>query len=310
MKKTGWSCVLITSRSDSKVRQTCFSGVTFLLFLAIAIVGLTGMVRLVSIGLSFGIAKFGVYEARLENEGLLSKIKFLGRFMEKEAEKIDKLVQFEDSKRLQYGLNKISTDVRQAGIGGLPDGSETMLASLLDPVLLKAEAVKESIVVLLRRAELQDSTFSQMTTYVQELHKQWSQRPSIWPTNGRITSSFGYRLHPIIGENMFHEGIDIANAVMTPVYATADGLVEFAGPRDNFGKVIILKHSDYNCETIYAHLHQFTINKGQTVKRGQLIGYMGNSGRSTGSHLHYEVRNTNRTVNPLAYILPSDAIVD
>ncbi|HEX2958079.1 MAG TPA: M23 family metallopeptidase, partial [Chitinispirillaceae bacterium] len=310
MKKMGWSCVLITSRSCSKVRQIGFSGLAFILFAVISVSGIVGMVRLVKISSSYVIAKFGVYEARRENEGLLSKVKFLGRFMAREADKIEKLVEFEDAKRLQYGLNKISSDVRQAGVGGLPESGEMMLTTLLDPVLLKAEAVKESIIVLLRRAELQDSTFSQMTNCVEILHKQWSQRPSIWPTNGRITSPFGYRFHPIVKENVFHEGIDLANKVGTPVYATADGVVEFVGMRDNYGRVIILKHNEYACETIYAHLNQAAVNKNQSVKRGELIGHMGNSGRSTGSHLHYEVRTQNRTVNPLSYILPTDAIVD
>jgi murein DD-endopeptidase MepM/ murein hydrolase activator NlpD len=292
------------------VRQAYFSSLVFVLFAVISVLGIAGMVRLVYIGTSFGVAKFGVYEARRENDGLLSKVKFLSRFMAKEAEKIEKLVEFEDGKRLQYGLNKISNDVRQAGVGGLPESSEMMITSLLDPVLLKAEAVKDSIIVLLRRAELQDSTLSQMTNCVQQLHRQWSQRPSIWPTNGRITSAFGYRFHPIIQENTFHEGIDLANKVGTPVYATADGTVEYVGARDNYGKIIILKHTEYACETIYAHLHQASVNKNQVVNRGDLIGYMGNSGRSTGPHLHYEVRTQNRCVNPLSYILPTDAIVD
>lgn len=310
MKKVGWSCVLITSRSCSKVRQISFSGLALTLFTVISVLGIVGMVRLVKIGGSYAVAKFGVYEARRENDGLLSKVKFLGRFMAKEADKIEELVEFEDAKRLQYGLNKISKDVRQAGVGGLPESGEMILTTLLDPVLLKAEAVKESIIVLLRRAELQDSTFSQMTSCVEILHKQWSQRPSIWPTNGRITSPFGYRFHPIIKENIFHEGIDLANNVGTPIYATADGIVEFSGVRDDYGKVVMVKHIEYACKTCYAHLHQSVVSKGQYIKRGELIGYMGNSGRSTGPHLHYEVHTNERPVNPLSFILPTDAIVD
>lgn len=310
MKKMGWSCVFITSRSCSKVRQIGFSGLALILFAVISVLGIVGMVRLLKDGSTYVIAKYGVYEARRENDGLLSKIKFLSRFMAKEADKIEQLVEFEDAKRLQYGLNKISNDVRQAGVGGLPESGEMILTTLLDPVLLKAEAVKESIIVLLRRAELQDSTFSQMTNYVEILHKQWSQRPSIWPTNGRITSPFGYRFHPIMKENIFHEGIDLANNIGTPIYATADGIVEFVGLRDNYGKVIVLKHIEYACETYYAHLNQTVVNKSQHVKRGELIGYMGNTGRSTGSHLHYEVHTSDRPVNPLSFILPTDAIVD
>ncbi len=113
-----------------------------------------------------------------------------------------------------------------------------------------------------------------------------------------------------MNENIFHEGIDVANSIGTPIYATADGIVEFAGVRDNYGKIIVLKHIEYACKTTYAHLSQFVVTKSQTIKRGELIGYMGNSGRSTGPHLHYEVQTNDRPVNPLSFILPTDAIVD
>ena len=309
MKKIGWSFVIVNPMSFSKVRQIYISGITLISLTVIFMAGFLGMARLVWFSASYGIAKFGVYEARKESGGLQSKIKFLNKFLVKEAGKIEELVSFEDNVRLQYGMKRISSDVRQAGIGGRPDIQEDMM-TILDPVLLHAEEVKASTMSLLRQAELQDSTLTQMSNQVSSLHRQWSELPSIWPTNGRITSTFGYRFHPIAGHNMFHEGIDIANKIWTPVITTADGIVEFVGIKQYFGRVIIIKHPGMNCQTFYAHLHQYAVSEGQAVKRGQLIGYMGNSGRSTGPHLHYETRVAGKQENPLGFILPSDVVID
>ena len=109
---------------------------------------------------------------------------------------------------------------------------------------------------------------------------------------------------------LFHDGLDIANKVWTPIYATADGIVRTSCIRDYFGRMISIDHPVCDCQTIFGHLHQSVVVPGQVVKRGDLIGYMGNTGRSTGSHLHYEVRVNGHAVNPLSYILPTDAIVD
>lgn len=310
MNKGRWGFVIVTTHSMSRVRQINFSTILLIALTILTCCGFFGMARLVWITGSYASAKFGVYEAKRENKGLLMKIKFLNKFIGKENEKINGLVAFEDKIRLQYGMNRISEDVRRAGVGGRPARDELLFENILDPVLIRAEAVRESLVVLLRKSELQDSTLSRVTENVNRIHKKWSQRPSIWPAQGRITSYYGYRYHPIEGHRLFHDGLDIANKTWTPIYATANGIAQYVGVKEYFGKVIKIKHSEVNCETVYAHLHQFAITTGQVIKRGDLIGYMGNTGRSTGPHLHYEVRIDKHTVNPLSYILPTDAIVD
>lgn len=310
MKKPGWRILFITEQSFSKVKQTAFSKGLLVLMIVFSLAGLAGMARLVWFSASFGIAKFGVYEARRENEGLMKKTAFLNKFISKESEKIDQLIAFENKIRLQYGMNKISDDVRMAGIGGRPDREEMMMASLLDPVIRHAESVKENAFSLLRKAELQDSTLSQMSNIVSKTHRQWLQRPSIWPTKGRITSRFGYRFHPIAKHRLFHSGLDIANKVWTPIFAPADGIIKFVGVKDHFGRLVEIRHPENNIETLFGHMHQTSVNKGQIVKRGELIGYMGSSGRSTGPHLHYEVKVDGKSVDPLGFILPSDVVVD
>ena len=126
--------------------------------------------------------------------------------------------------------------------------------------------------------------------------------PSIWPATGRVTSGFGYRSSPFTGRTKLHAGLDVANKVGTPVWATARGIVTFANSDGAYGKSIIIDHGN-NIVTKFAHLSAILVKEGQQVQRGEIIGKMGNSGRSTGPHLHYEVLLSGTPVNPMRYIL-------
>lgn len=117
----------------------------------------------------------------------------------------------------------------------------------------------------------------------------------------RFTSPFGYRVDPKGAGRRFHEGVDLAGNYGSPVYATADGVVVHAGWSTGYGRLITIKHA-FGLETRYGHLSQIRVTVGQRVSRGQRIGDMGNSGRSTGTHLHYEVRTAGKPVNPMTYI--------
>jgi murein DD-endopeptidase MepM/ murein hydrolase activator NlpD len=125
--------------------------------------------------------------------------------------------------------------------------------------------------------------------------------PSLWPVIGRITASFGEREDPFTDEPAFHPGIDIAAPYGTPVRATADGVVVFAGEEDGYGRIVMIDHG-FGISTCYAHLSGFNTEVGDRVQRGEVIGYVGDSGRSTGPHLHYEVRIDNTPVNPWRYM--------
>lgn len=127
--------------------------------------------------------------------------------------------------------------------------------------------------------------------------------PSLWPVMGPITSSFGQREDPVLGngEGEFHKGLDISAVDGTPVRATADGIVKQAGMVNGYGREVVLDHG-HGLETCYGHMSGFAVMPGSTVVRGQVIGYVGHSGRVTGSHLHYEVRIRNTPVNPHRYL--------
>jgi murein DD-endopeptidase MepM/ murein hydrolase activator NlpD len=125
--------------------------------------------------------------------------------------------------------------------------------------------------------------------------------PALWPVMGPITSSFGQREDPFNGEGAFHSGIDISAGFGTPVHAAADGEVQTASMESGYGREVIIDHGN-GIETLYGHLSGFAVTAGQQVREGQIIGYVGMSGRSTGPHLHYEVRINNTPVNPHRYL--------
>lgn len=125
--------------------------------------------------------------------------------------------------------------------------------------------------------------------------------PTLWPIEGRVASSFGEREDPLNGEGAFHPGVDIDAAYGSPVRATADGDVVHAGTANGYGREIILDHG-HDLTTLYGHMSALAVVPGQHVVRGQIIGYVGESGRATGPHLHYEVRVHNVPVNPHKYL--------
>jgi murein DD-endopeptidase MepM/ murein hydrolase activator NlpD len=122
--------------------------------------------------------------------------------------------------------------------------------------------------------------------------------PSIWPAHGWLTGTFGGRSDPFTGESGFHQGLDISLEKGSPVYATADGSVESAAYNGDYGNLIVLKHG-FGLTTRYGHLSGFAVKAGQTVKRGDVIGYVGATGRATGPHLHYEILTNGQLMNPL-----------
>jgi len=126
--------------------------------------------------------------------------------------------------------------------------------------------------------------------------------PTVWPVHGAVNSGFGVRPDPFTGVPAFHEGVDISTARSEPVLATADGVVVRSGWAGEYGKAIALMHGD-RYETLYGHLEETLVAEGQKVHRGDRVGLVGSTGRSTAPHLHYEVRVDGHAVNPLEYIL-------
>jgi murein DD-endopeptidase MepM/ murein hydrolase activator NlpD len=125
--------------------------------------------------------------------------------------------------------------------------------------------------------------------------------PTLWPVEGPLTGHFGERTDPISGEGAFHRGVDISSEYGTRIIAPANGTVRYADFMNGYGKAVVVEHGN-SITTLYGHLSGFAVTPGQTIRRGDTIGYVGLSGRSTGPHLHYEVRIRNTPVNPSKYL--------
>jgi murein DD-endopeptidase MepM/ murein hydrolase activator NlpD len=125
--------------------------------------------------------------------------------------------------------------------------------------------------------------------------------PTLWPVMGRITDHFGERIDPFSGEGAFHRGVDISSDYGTRIIAPADGIVRFSDFMNGYGRTVMIDHGN-GISTLYGHLSGSAVTPGQFVRRGDAVGYVGQSGRSTGPHLHYEVRIFNTPVNPYKYL--------
>jgi len=155
---------------------------------------------------------------------------------------------------------------------------------------------------LVGEATRNERSLSELARYFEDQKNLLASTPSIWPARGWMTSEFGSRSDPYTGESTMHRGLDIANAVGTPIIAPADGLVVFASMEGGYGKALVIDHG-YGVKTRYAHLSDFHVKVGDRVRRGQKVAALGNTGRSTGPHLHYEVRVNGIPENPLKYVL-------
>lgn len=234
--------------------------------------------------------------------------------MEQKIEELNKIISelaISDTKlRVAVNMKPIQQDLRKAGMGGLYEDTTLSLLSHYDPKTSKKIGnIEETLDRLLAQTDFQEKSYKEIEKWLKEKAHLRNHTPSIWPCGGMLTSGFGYRRDPFSRRIRMHEGIDIAGPVGTPVHATADGRVVFTGPYYGFGLTVKIDHG-YGYKTVYAHLHSIKVDKGDFVKRGDIIGNRGRTGRTTGSHLHYEVRVSGIPVNPLNYIISGSAVVD
>lgn len=241
-----------------------------------------------------------------ENRDLSEKIGTFQRTIDDLERRMAAHFEQQNRARLLAGLEPISPDVWDVGIGG-PGPSERFdvriggrsvagLEGELDKLVrqsrLQLESYREIVDILDKKKEIRDAT------------------PSVRPLRGGYLSSrFGRRMDPFTGRISYHRGVDYHARTGTPVVSTADGIVTMAKKKGNFGLVIEVNHGN-GFKTRYAHLSKILVKRGQRIKRGEAIGLVGNTGLSTGSHLHYEVIFRKAHRNPLQYIIPEDSYYD
>jgi murein DD-endopeptidase MepM/ murein hydrolase activator NlpD len=192
--------------------------------------------------------------------------------------------------------------VFELGVGGPTEEDSNRFSGLLQE---KNDELMDKVQTTLKDTHQavaqQEASFKEINLFLGKQRSILAAKPSIWPVKGWITSGFGLRVSPLSGERGRHMGVDIANETNTPIHATADGMVIYAGWEAGYGKAVVVEHG-YGYSTRYGHCARIEASVGQEVKRGQVIGYLGSTGHSTGSHVHYEVRIHGVPVNPEKYL--------
>ena len=214
-----------------------------------------------------------------------------------------RLRQFDMKLRVMADLDGVVYPEQIMGIGG---ENPEPFNPLEGEISFQDKALVDGMVAGLERlkveTDVQERSFQELVEYLEDQKSLLASTPSIWPVKGWLTSSFGYRTSPFTGRREMHKGIDVATRTGTPIIAPADGIVVFAGREGGFGNMLLIDHG-YGIMTRYGHCSSLEIKKGDKVKRGDVIAKVGNSGRSTGPHLHYEVAVNGVSVNPMRYIL-------
>jgi hypothetical protein len=184
----------------------------------------------------------------------------------------------------------------------MADGDAKTLAHAAGPNAENEQDLLKQLDQLDNKVKAQEHESRELKSYFEDQQALLASAPSIWPVRGWITSDFSVRLDPYTGERTLHEGMDIATGLGTPVRAPADGTVVFAGVEGGYGHVLVLDHG-YGLKTRYGHLSRIDVKTGDKVHRGDFVAAVGNTGRSTGPHLHYEVRVNGVPDNPRKFIL-------
>ena len=193
---------------------------------------------------------------------------------------------------LMAGVEDSAPEPQIGGVGGLTR-LETTAPSL--DMAASLEGMDQTVSALTEKSQ-------QLQTFFQDQRQVLASTPSIWPVRGYLSAGFGNRKDPFTGMPDFHPGIDISTPRGTKVVAPADGVVIFTGKKGGYGNAIVIDHG-YGIVTRYAHLDGFNVHPGQRVRRGDVIGFVGSTGRSTAPHLHYEVWVNDQTRNPIQFII-------
>ena len=205
--------------------------------------------------------------------------------------------------RVVLGAEPIDKSVRDAGVGGVDRYADIKEKNVLQKDVIIS--LHEKVDQLRRKLYIESKSQDEVASLAENKVKQLAAVPAIQPVSNKqliaLASGFGFRVHPIYKVKKMHAGIDFAASIGTPIYATADGqVIEVSVRFSGYGKMVEIDHG-FGYHTRYAHMHGFAVRQGQQVKRGDLIGYVGNTGLSTAPHLHYEVLLNGTHINPVHY---------
>ena len=240
-------------------------------------------------------------ELRIENSRVLAQYNVLSRRLDEALGVMQGIQQRDDNLyRVVLQADPVADAVRKAGYGGTNRYEELMDMANSDLVVNTTQKMD----MLNRQLYIQSKSFDEVVDLFKNHDEMLKCIPAIQPVANKnlkyTASGYGMRIDPIYKTAKFHNGMDFSANIGTPVYATGDGVIKKAGWQSGYGKIIVVSHG-FGYETWYAHLNKYNVRVGQKVVRGEVIGEVGNTGKSTGPHLHYEVHLKGKVVNPVNY---------
>ncbi len=230
-----------------------------------------------------------------ENNYLKNKITETASLYKKLDTELDSLVNENNTLRIAADLPPVSEEERQVGVGGgYFDNDLDFINSDLAADLKSALSYMDEVS---RKVDFEKDQYVEISKKLKQNEKLFECLPAIKPCTGEIGNEFGMRMHPILKIRRMHEGVDIVTNIGTPVHASGDGKIDFAGRKGGYGLCVEIDHG-FGYKTVYGHLSHIEVKQGQKVKRGIEIAKSGTSGLSTGPHLHYEVEHNGVKLNP------------
>ena len=264
--------------------------------------GAVALVVLLALGHYFALLGSASENAVLkeENAQLRSQILLVQEKVAHISATLDRVERFDA--KLRTAVTQLQDPERNLAIGPVGGDVEAQIPGPAPAAEASLTALPGKLSSLETEAGRQEQSLRELQEYFDDQRSLLASTPSIWPARGWVTSDFGTRLDPWTAERRMHEGLDIATPHGQPVYTPSDGTVVFAGTEGSYGKVLVLDHG-YGVKTRYAHLSEIFVRTGGRVRRGDKVAAVGNTGRSTGTHLHYEVRVNGIPENPRKFIL-------
>ena len=281
--------VMVFANDRATHKQFQITHRTIYSLISLAVLGLIGLSGAIWFSYRGYTNKGTLAELTAENTALREANE---RYLEATIETEKKLRYFDEkTTKLAQFVGVEPQDVQLGGIGGANVFDESELNQYL----------RYDLGLLANRTQTLEKRLDNLDLAFQDHRETLDSTPSIMPTRGWISSSFAYRIDPFTQKRAWHNGLDISCPSGTPVYAPANGIITFRGYQGGFGNLLVLSHNK-DLETKFAHLSKFNVSKGDRVMRGDLIGYVGSTGRATASHLHYEIHKEGKALNPMGYI--------
>ncbi|MDI6757636.1 MAG: M23 family metallopeptidase [Endomicrobiia bacterium] len=291
--------IMLIPHSRLKPLRASFT-VSFLLFLFVLWTGITVWAGYLS------SKHIDYWRVKTEHNLLRFRMSLLSKQLNESRKYLDQVKENDNRLRELLELKTKKAIVAETGAGGpTPEESKNLEKYLSGQLEVTPDFLFEQTQKIKRISRSRLESINEVFENLDYQRALYSATPNMRPVEGRITSGYGFRVHPVYGSYELHSGIDISAARDTPVSATAAGRAIYTGWAEGYGNLVIIEHG-FNYRTFYAHLNKILCKNGDDVERGSVVGLVGDSGTSTGYHLHYEVRFNDKSINPARFLDPDN----